>query len=57
MMTRERDSGVQHGDASPRKCVCIVVRAGGDGVVMEAFRREGEWDLHVKKGFNGALNR
>lgn len=35
---------------------CVVVCIGEDNTLTEAFRKEREQNLHVNKGFNGAVN-
>lgn len=49
-----RDSETQ-GDVGAENTVCIC---GGEKTARQRrlFRAEQEWDLHVNKGFSGAVN-
>lgn len=38
-------------------CVLFCVCVGEDNTAAEAFRTDRDWDLHVNKGFNSAVNR
>lgn len=53
----ERETLVLNTVTSLGENVCVVVCVCKDNVAAEAFRRERERDLHVNKGFNGAVNR